>query len=52
MIKYIHTFKVSSGKGQKKIGKVYEDLETAKEQHKLLGGKLEMVEVLQERGKV
>ena len=46
MIKYIHTFRVSAGKGYKLIKLVYTGSEReACEQLMLLGGKLEKVEV-------
>ena len=46
--KYIHEFTVSSGKGQRTITKVYEEAAEAHEKHLLLGGNLELVEVLRE----
>lgn len=46
MIKYIHTFRVSSGKGYKVIEKVYTERNEAYEKHQLIGGKLETVEVI------
>ena len=52
MNKFIHTFKVSSGKGRKKITKVYNDYETAWSMYQLLGGKLESVQVNAVCGKV
>ncbi|GGH32479.1 hypothetical protein GCM10011418_46020 [Sphingobacterium alkalisoli] len=45
MIKYIHTFKVSSGKGHRKITKVYDDFGKAWREYSLLGGKLEELSV-------
>lgn len=49
MIKYIHTFKVSSGKTHKQVVKVYDTVEVATEQYQLLGGKLEAAEVFMVR---
>lgn len=47
MIKYIHTFRVSSGKDYKVVTKVYTgSLQEARENLLLLGGKLEQVEVV------
>lgn len=46
MVKYIHTFRVSSGKFHKLITKVYTGSEKeACEKLMLLGGKLEKVEI-------
>ncbi|URY99205.1 hypothetical protein 6939_0026 [Klebsiella phage 6939] len=45
MIKYIHTFKVSSGKGRKEITKVYDNYGKAWREYSLLGGKLEELQV-------
>lgn len=48
MVKYIHTFRVSSGKVQKLITKVYVCSEKeACEKLMLLGGKLERVKVIE-----
>ncbi|AWD92225.1 hypothetical protein HOT14_gp25 [Escherichia phage vB_EcoS_IME347] len=43
MIKFIHTFKVSSGKERKEIVKVYGSPVKAKEQLRLLGGRIDVV---------
>lgn len=40
MIKYIHTFRVSSGKGKRQITKVYDDFGKAWREYSLLGGEL------------
>lgn len=37
---YFHTYKVSSGKDQKVIKKIYTDEKEAKEHHLLMGGKM------------
>lgn len=40
MFYYLHTFKVSSGKDQRVVQKVYTEEDVAKENHLLLGGTL------------
>lgn len=45
MLYYYHTYKVSSGKDQKTISKIYLDEKVAQENHLLMGG---VMKVLQE----
>ncbi len=54
MIKYIHTFRVISGKVHKEVIRVYKERYVAREMLTLLGGILEVVEVkslIDEEGK-
>lgn len=44
MVKYIHSFMVSSGKVRKEIVKVYRNPVKAKEQLRLLGGRIDVVQ--------
>ncbi|QGH45119.1 hypothetical protein [Ralstonia phage Reminis] len=45
MIKYVHIFKVSSGKGRREITKVYNEFGKAWREYSLLGGTLQQVSV-------